>query len=317
MSRELLKDVRANHDTWITNKSRFIGSGDAPDAVWNKLSLYMRKRGLVEPQNASDLMRWGSLLEPEIAKQCISQLRSQGDNAELIDLNTCYQHDTLPWMVATPDAGITLNGQFGLIECKMVTSWGRKNWENGVSDRAHVQVHHQLEVCNDAAFCIVAVLFVPDFEFKTFTVYRDEEVRKTLLSHEAEFWGYLSSEVLPPIESPSPEEVKALYPKANTDTLILHADTEVLLQGLEFHSTERKRHEKTEEALKTELQVIMGENLRAVCGDHELLWANVTSNRFDQKRFEREQPELFKKYMKISESRRFTHKVRKLEERGK
>ena len=310
MAKEILKDIKSNHDLWVENKTKYLGSGDAPDAVWNKLNLFMRKRALLGEKELTEPMRWGTLLEPNIAQRATEVLIQQGQKVELKDLNTCYGHDKLPWMVATPDFGIVRNGELGLLECKLVTSFGARAWELGVSDRAAVQVAHQLEVCDFAGFVIVAALFVPEFEIRTFEITRNDDVTKQLISHEAEAWACIQTGTLPSVTVPDTEITRALFPKANGETIVLPDDAETLLEGLKYHHEQRKSHERTEEQLKAELQLLMRDSYRAVLGKHELTWANVTTPRFDQKKFEREHPDLFKQYQGVTETRRFTHRVR-------
>ena len=53
----------------------------------------------------------------------------------------------------------------------------------------------------------------------------------------------------------------------------------------------------------------MGEAERAECEKYHIQWSNVISNRIDTKRLKEEEPELYKKYLNQTSSRRFQIKA--------
>lgn len=311
MSRELIRGVRAKHDSWLKSKTQYLGSADAPDAVWNKLNLYMKKKGLLEDKPLTEPMRWGSLLEPSIGSRAVEVLRDQGKTTELVDLDTCFQHDSKPYLVATPDFGVKINGELGLLECKLVTSWGSRHWSDGISDRAHVQVHHQLEVCDFAGFVVVAALFVPEFELQTYIVERNGEIASQLLSHEEAVWNCIQSDTLPEIHNPTTDQVKALFPLAQDSLVTLGEECVPLLEELRLHAERAKHHAAEEDRLKAELQLRLGSNSKGICGDTIISWSNVSTARFDSRAFRDAHPDLNAQFTRQTTHRRFSIKQTK------
>lgn len=50
------------------------------------------------------------------------------------------------------------------------------------------------------------------------------------------------------------------------------------------------------------------DKVKASCGDHVISWTSVSSERLDSKKLKEEQPEVYAKYAKSSNSRRFSIK---------
>jgi predicted phage-related endonuclease len=54
--------------------------------------------------------------------------------------------------------------------------------------------------------------------------------------------------------------------------------------------------------------MLLGENERGLTTGYVVNWKPVKSNRFDSKRFQKDNPELYQKYINESVSRRFSIK---------
>lgn len=294
--RVLIEDIRSNRDSWIANKANTVGSGDAYEACTNPLNLYLKKKGLLPDSGPNAFMEWGQRLESEIAKKCLDELQAQGRSIEPVDLNTCYQHRALDWMVATPDFAFLENGELHLIECKMVTPFGAHHWADGISDRAHVQVHHQLEVCHEAKSCVVAALIFPAFDFFTYEIRPDEQVQNLILSRESEFWGYFSSSVLPPLNNPSGEALSAVFPKSNGEAVTLSHEHAALIDEYTQIAADHDRLGKAKTTLTNKLKLALGENRRGSVAGKSVTWFDVHKSSFDQKAFEKDHPDLAKQY---------------------
>lgn len=58
--------------------------------------------------------------------------------------------------------------------------------------------------------------------------------------------------------------------------------------------------------LKNQIKEYMGDETELIAGEYKIKWTPVSSNRFDQKSFKDDHPDIFEMYQKVTESRRFT-----------
>lgn len=75
------------------------------------------------------------------------------------------------------------------------------------------------------------------------------------------------------------------------------------LQALEAQKAELERQI---EAVKDEIKNEMGDVERLEAGDHVIRWAVVVSSRFDGKAFKHDYPEMYARYAKQTQARRFS-----------
>lgn len=59
-------------------------------------------------------------------------------------------------------------------------------------------------------------------------------------------------------------------------------------------------------SIEKDLKDAMGDADQIIAGEYKIRWTKVTSNRFDSSAFKKEMPDLYARYTKQSESRRFS-----------
>lgn len=82
------------------------------------------------------------------------------------------------------------------------------------------------------------------------------------------------------------------------------------MKQLEKLEAEKKALEKEIEKLKESVQKEMGEETELTTGSWIIRWTVVVQNRLDSKALRADMPELYNKYCRESESRRFSYSAK-------
>lgn len=217
---------QSNRERWLHERRRGIGSSDAPAILGlspfsSPLAVYTEKLGLREDREQSDAMRWGSILEPVIAREFAAETRRKYRMAGNLIRST-----ERPWQLATLDAEQECDGRpgVGVLEIK-ATAYRVGDWTEGVPAHVFAQVQHQLS-CTGYRWASVAVL-MNGCKLAWADVERDDAfIDGVLVPAEAEFWRRVVAQepVAPDGSEASAAALKALYPADSGATIELPGD---------------------------------------------------------------------------------------------
>lgn len=181
----------------ITNKQREarkngIGASDAPIILglspWKTpLTLYMEKRGEIEPEDQTDAQRWGNLLEPAIIAEAERKLSTRFKRG----LDTLY-HPKLPFVFAHLD-GINPS-EHAIIEAKRSgdgRDYGAEDSDE-VPEYVKAQVQKQMGLVHLAHDWRPRLAFVPVLigrhEHRIMRVPYDERTARNIIECSRAFW---------------------------------------------------------------------------------------------------------------------------------
>lgn len=277
---KLVKTASLNRDQWLEVRKGGIGSSDAAAAIGlhpykSQLQLWMEKTGrdgdlpVVDPQDDSSPMYWGTLLEPIVAAH---YTRRTGHKVRRV--NAVLQHPEHPWMLANIDREVVGAPDVQILECKTAGINGSRLWRDGVPEYVQLQVMHQLAVTGKQA-ADVAVLLGGQ-ELQVFRIVRDDELIAQLIALERQFWACVERDQPPPADGSDSADLalRCLYPRDSGTTLDLSSDLEIsgvfsdLLAVREVISTQSA----LEAQLKQRIQQRMGDATRAVFETGEVSW---------------------------------------------
>lgn len=168
----------------------------------DRWTIYARKHKLIEPEEQSEEMFWGTMLEPVIA-----QVFSRRMELPIEWYNQRVYNPVRPWQYASPDAFI-LDSQgldrTGVLECKTAGLHQSGEWdrdasdEDGVPDYYVAQVQWQLStLALETAY--IAVLIAGN-DFRVYRIEHDPVLEEILLEEGEEFWRkHILTQVEPPI----------------------------------------------------------------------------------------------------------------------
>lgn len=131
---DVLHTSALHRAAWLERRRAGLGGSDVAAVVglnpWSSpLQVYAEKRGLVEPKEMSEAMRWGHVLEPVIAQEYARRLDVEVYQPSVSPI----VHPSRSWQLGTPDALVRGAPAKG-VECKAVGYRMRDEWGEDGSD---------------------------------------------------------------------------------------------------------------------------------------------------------------------------------------
>lgn len=258
-------------EDWLSVRKSGIGGSDAAAAVglspyMSPLELWLVKTGRdaslfrPDPQDTTEPIYWGTLLEPIVAA---SYTKQTGNKVRRV--NAVLQHPTIPFMIANIDREVVGSRDVQLLECKTAGEFGARLWRDGVPEYVQLQVQHQLAVTGRQA-ADVAVLLCGQ-QLDVHRIERDDGLISRLIELEAMFWRYVETDTPPPADGSdsSDRALRCLYPGAGgtvdfTDDRRLSS----VFADLVSVRADIEARQQVESKLKQTIQQAMGEANRAM-----------------------------------------------------
>lgn len=216
----LVETKDLSRDDWLEVRKNGIGGSDAAAAVglnpyMSPLELWLIKTGrdtnlpCPDPQDTSEPIYWGSLLEPIVAA---SYTKQTGNKIRRV--NAVLQSPTVPFMLANVDREVVGCRDVQVLECKTAGEFGARLWRDGVPEYVQLQVQHQLAVTGRQA-ADVAVLICGQ-KLEVHRVVRDDLLIARLIELEAAFWRFVETDIPPPADGSDSADraLRCLYPGA-------------------------------------------------------------------------------------------------------
>lgn len=216
----LVETKSLSREDWLEVRKSGIGGSDAAAAVglnpyMSPLELWLIKTGRdanlprADPQDTSEPIYWGTLLEPIVAA---SYTKQTGNKVRRV--NAVLQSPTVPFMLANVDREVVGCRDVQLLECKTAGEFGARLWRDGVPEYVQLQVQHQLAVTGRQA-ADVAVLICGQ-KLEVHRVVRDDALIARLIELEAAFWRFVETDTPPPADGSDSADraLRCLYPGA-------------------------------------------------------------------------------------------------------
>lgn len=300
-----------SREEWLEARKSGIGGSDAAVVAGiskykSPIALWLEKTGQVEPEDLSDkeAVYWGNVLENVVADEFMNQT-----GLKVRRRNAILQHPEHSFMLANIDREIVGKNQ-GL-ECKTAGPYAKADWEeDGVPDYYYLQCQHYCAVCGFEGMWIAVLIGGQKFVYKY--VPRDEEIIKTLIQLESDFWQKVIDKVMPGIDASAAcsEALKKIYP--GTDGSIIDLPDTAELWVKQYDKAKQEEDEAT--ARKTEaqnaLQNMIGKASAGRIADRVVEWKPVAGRKsLDSKGIQKDHPFIYNQYLKIGEpTRRFAVK---------
>jgi putative phage-type endonuclease len=308
MCKVLVKTTGLSHSEWLAYRRQGVGGSDAGavcgfNPYSTEISVFLDKSNPDTEDFDNEAMRQGRDLENYVAERFM-----EATGFKVRKMNVIYYNEKYPFMLANVDRFLVGNN-VGL-ECKTTNSLNSSKWNNGeVPVHYQLQCHHYMAVTGAKAWYI-AVLILGK-EFKYVRIDRDEEIIKSLIAIEENFWkNHVLTGIMPEPDgsSAADEIINRHYKTAKQEWIALPDYQDKLERRLELTELINKL-EKEKKTIEQEIKLAMAEAEAASCGEYEIFWKNVTTSRLDTERIKQEQPNIYRKYLKEIQSRRFTVKA--------
>lgn len=251
---------------WLEVRKTGIGGSDAAAAVGlspykSPLELWMEKTGrdaaLPKPdsKDTTHPTYWGTFLEPIVAAAYTQQTGNR-----VRKVNAVLQHPQFPFMIANLDREVVGTPLVQVLECKTAGEFGAKLWQDGVPEDVQLQVQHQLAVTGKLA-ADVAVLICGQ-RLEVHHIKRDDDLISRLITLEARFWQYVTSDTPPPADGSESADraLRLLYP-GNTSAVDFSDDRRISITFADLVNlrADIKAREEQAEKLKQVIQQAMGD----------------------------------------------------------
>jgi len=276
-----------------------IGASDVAAALTgifgSPAAVIADKLGLVDKQ-PTPRMLLGLSLEDRVIDSAAALL-----GATVTGRQVEVAHPDLPWLVATCDAVIVLDGDDDRLPLEVKTT---SNPAGYPADYLETQLHTQM-LCLGVGrgFSAVRNLATGDL---TVTEHKEDPDLTTAVIHMARgLWEYLVSGQIPSPAFPADTDLwNRLHPKSTAATVVLPPD---LVADLVAARDEAKHAQNQVDLLEAAVKEILGDaESGLVDGVPAVLWRTVTSRRVDVKALQQAEPEIADRYRTETQMRRFT-----------
>lgn len=323
--RKIANTAKMTRQEWLEARRAGIGGSDAAaiaglNPYKTAIGVYLEKVNEVKDDETNEAAYWGNRLEQIVADEFIKRIneaegtnKRTGYNAR--KNNFLLQHDEHYFMIANIDRELfhPKRGR-GILECKTASNHLAKEWSGGnVPDHYFIQVQHYLAVTGyDYAY--IAVL-IGGNSFKYYEILPDQKLISELIEIEREFWeNYVLTQTPPPMDGSdaAADLLKHLYPESKPQTIELPNEAETLIKNYEYWSEQESIAKANKQEAENKLKALLKDNEAGKFNTHIVEWKTVKQTRIDTKRLKEEAPDIFEKYAKIINSRRFAVKTMKL-----
>lgn len=306
--KKLVSTLGMSHEEWLAHRKNGIGGSDAGaicglNPFKSAVAVYLDKTSPVEEVKDNESMRQGRDLEQYVAERFMEETGKKVRRA-----NAIYVHPEYEFMFANVDRMIS--GEDAGLECKTASAYAAEKWKDGKIPPAYeIQCHHYMAVTGAKVWYIACVILGKGFVWQK--IERDEEIIQMLIQLESDFWNenVLAGKMPAPDGSDAAEDIiKEKYSSSIPDKYIeLHGFDEKLERRKEITDLQDKL-KKEKNQIEQEIKVYMDDAEKAESSSFVVSWKSVTSNRIDADMLKKDYPDVYKKCLKASKSRRFTVK---------
>ena len=308
MCKLLVKTNDLSHEDWLRYRKLGVGGSDAGaicglNPYSTAISVFLDKTSDNTDSLDNEAMRQGRDLEDYVAQRF-----TEATGQKVRRVNSIYYHEDYPHMLANVDRMIV--GKSIGLECKTTNIMNADKWKDGdVPSHYQIQCHHYMAVTGAKAWYIAVVILGK--EFKYVRIERDEDIIKNLIDIETDFWNknVLTGVMPKPDGSKAADTIINQYFRfAKHETVTLYGFTDKIERRFELSELIDKL-EREKKQLEQEVKLAMAEAEAAICDSYEIGWKNVITPKLDVERIKAELPDIYRSYLKETESRRFTVRV--------
>ena len=243
----------------------------------------------------------GQRMEPYVI-----DLLAEETGLEIVHRGNRYIHRDYGFIAAEIDAEAATGEN---IEIKTVSPFKAKEWGEVQTDAIPVhytaQAMHGMMVTGKQV-CVFGVLIGGD-DFRIYRVERDEETIQAILEKEVAFWDRVIN--LNPPEATTVSDISLMFEKDSGSSIEADGKALALFNDLRDMKSRCRLLEAEIAVSEEKLKLYMQEHsILTLDGKPICTWKSQVSNRFDQKLFQVEHPDLYEKFKTATTSRVFRMK---------
>ena len=298
------------HEEWLNDRMKGIGGSDVGAVLGlNKYksayTLWAEKSGLLPSEEVdNEAMRVGRDLEQYVADRFM-----EATGKKVVTSDYSFQSEAHPFMLANVDR-LLVNEEVGL-ECKTASALTKCDFENGdIPPSYYCQCMHYMAVTGFKKWYIAILVMGKGFYW--YEINRNEEEIQALIKAEEDFWNCVESGEAPEVDaSESTKDTLNLRWQSQEKECILGHEAEDSVKELLSIKKRMKALKELQTAYENVIKSEMEEAEFAEVENATIKWKTSKSMTFDRDKFKKENPELFKQYLKETTSRKFYVKEKK------
>lgn len=314
-----------SNEDWLEKRREAIGGSDAGSVVGlsafgSPLTVYLQKKNLVPSTETSKAAHRGKMLEKFIREETSKDF----PNLEIEAVPYMFFNQENPFMLANIDSVIFAKSPVeirneiieGLGGHEIKSAKTNYGWSaDEIPDSYFAQVQHYMAVLNLPWF-VVSVYILDDESLNHYVIRRNEDFINRLIASEKEFWGnYVEKNIMPaPIGIDNEEDmITGMFEGASKIiNLGNEKDAALCAEYVELNKTIKEM-----EARKKVIGITLKEAIvnnadknpnelksSAVAGDFSISWSRFPRRDVDSDALKKDG--LYEKYVKVSESSRFS-----------
>lgn len=298
-----LQGVKRNE--WLNLRKTGLGGSDAGavcglNPYSSPLQVFYDKTSEEVQDKDSESMRQGRDLEEYVARRFMEETGKKVRRS-----NFMYRSEEHPFMLADVDRLVV--GEDAGLECKTANAYNADKWKDGkIPAHYMIQCYHYMAVTGKKNWYIAVVILGQEFKYTKISW--DEEMIQNLITVEENFWKNHILTGKAPQPNGSEADDKFLlqrFPESSTqEVLPLNLFDAKLCRRAEIQE-KIKDLEQEQGKIDREIKLYMGDHAAALSEKFRVTWQSVNSERLDSKKLKQENPEIYQKYTKTIESRRF------------
>lgn len=306
--KKLVSTLGLEKSEWLQYRKRGIGGSDAGaicglNPYRTSIQVYQDKVSDEIEEFDNEAMMQGRDFENYVAKRFMVATGKKVRRA-----NSMFYDEDHPFMLADVDRMVV--GENAGLECKTASPYVADKWKDGNIPLSYqMQCFHYMSVCNAEAWYIAVLIY--GREFKYYKLERDEEIIAGLIQIEEGFWeNHVQKRILPePDGSELADSVIAEYFRESSGIIIPISGFDEKIKRREEVVGLMKKLDTEKKQIEQELKMYLGNAEVAENERYRVIWKPVVTNQIDAVRLKQEQPEIFERYRKASQSRRFSIKA--------
>lgn len=296
------------NEEWLEWRKKGIGGSDvATICGLNKyksaLELWMEKRGYKEHDEAGEFAYWGRTLENIVRDEFIKRSGLQVET-----INLMLRHTEYEFMLANVDGIVTdQEGKKCIFEAKIASAYKAEQWKDDeIPEGYMLQIQHYMAVTGYERACIAVLIGGNTFKYKV--VDKDEELINMIIQIEKQFWYCVVNDIPPEVDGSESctNMLNSLYASSKKGkSIILPNEAQELIEEYNKNKEQESYYTEKKNECINKLKSLMEDNEVATINNLTITWKSSVSERIDTKKLKEEQPEIYNKYLKKINMRRF------------
>ena len=306
---EILTNTKdMTNEEWLEWRKKGIGGSDvATICGLNKyksaLELWMEKRGYKQDEEAGESAYWGTTLEHIVREEFIKR-----SGLEVDTINLMLKHPKYEFMLANVD-GIVIDqeGKKCIFEAKTASAYKADQWKDDEIPEVYMlQIQHYMLVTGYERAYIAVLIGGNTFKYKV--VDKDEELINMIIQIEKQFWDCVVNDIPPEVDGSESctNMLNSLYASSKKgNSIILPDEAQLIIEEYNRNKEQESYYTEKKNECINKLNSLMEDNEVATINNLTITWKSSVSERIDTKELKEEQPEIYNKYLKKINMRRF------------